>query len=69
MGDIGKEGIRNCKEVSSKRTMIPERDKAFVSVSGGIMTLEDTEDFYLRFVPTLSIAKRPVQPSVSPVIE
>ena len=69
VAEIGKEGIRNCKEVSSKRTVIPEHDKAFVSVSGGIKTLEDTEDFYLRFVQTLSIAKRPVQRSMSPGIE
>ncbi|XP_067047123.1 uncharacterized protein [Acropora muricata] len=48
LDEFGKEG--NCmSEVSSKRLMIPERDKAFVSVSGGINTLEDTEDFYLRF--------------------
>ncbi|XP_044170022.1 uncharacterized protein LOC122954060 [Acropora millepora] len=46
--EIGKEG--NCmSEASSKRLMIPDRDKAFVSVSGGINTLKDTEDFYLRF--------------------
>ena len=66
VGEIGK---GKCRDVSSKRTMIPKRDKAFVFVSGGINTLEDTEDFYLRFVQTLSIAKRLVQRSVSPVIE
>ncbi|XP_015775027.1 PREDICTED: uncharacterized protein LOC107353218 [Acropora digitifera] len=46
--EIGKEG--NCmSEASSKRLMIPDHDKAFVSVSGGINTLKDTKDFYLRF--------------------
>ena len=54
--EIGKEG--NWSEVSSSRRMIPGRDKAFVSVSGGINTLEDTEDFYLRFVQTFSRAKK-----------
>ena len=43
-------------EASSKRLMIPDRDKAFVSVSGGINTLKDTKDFYLRFVQTFSRA-------------
>ena len=57
LDETGKEG--NCmSEASSKRLMIPDRDKAFVSVSGGINTLEDTEDFYLRFVQTFSRAKK-----------
>ena len=67
LDEFGKEG--NCmSEVSSKRLMIPERDKAFVSVSGGINTLEDTEDFYLRFVQTFSRVKnKMVQCCVSPL--
>ena len=55
LDEIGKEG--SCSQVSLKRTLIPDRDKAFVSVSGGINTLKDTEDFYLRFVQTFSRAK------------
>ena len=62
---IGKEG--NCEDVSSDRTMIPDRDKAFVSVSGGINT--NQKYFCLRFVQTFSGAKRPVQRSLSPGIE
>ena len=56
LDETGKEGSFN--EVSSKRLMVPDRDKAFVSVSGGINTLEDREDFYLRFVQTFSRAKK-----------
>ena len=55
LDETGKEG--SCSQVSLKRTLIPDRDRAFVSVSGGINTLEDTEDFYLRFVQTFSRAK------------
>ena len=51
LDEIGKEGI--CSGVSSKRTMIPERDETFVSVSGGIDTSEDeSEVCCLRFVQT-----------------
>ena len=64
MDEIGKEG--SCSQVSSKRTLIPDHDKAFVSVSGGINTLQDTKDFYLRFVQTIS---RAVQRSMLPGIE
>ena len=46
-------------EGSSKRTLVPDHDKAFVSVSGAINTLEDTKDFYLRFVQTFSRAVQP----------
>ena len=56
LDEIAKEG--SCSEVSSKRMMIPERHKGFVSVSGGINTLENTEDFYLRFVQTFPRARK-----------
>ena len=44
-----KEGIISC-DVSSKKKMIPGRDKAFVFVSGGISPVdtEEMDDFYLR---------------------
>ena len=62
MGAIGKN--TNWSEFSSNRTMIPGRDKAFVSVFGGINTSEDREDFCLRFVQTFSTAQRLLQRSV-----
>ena len=44
-----KEGIISC-HVSSKKKLIPGRDKAFVFVSGGISPVdkEEMDDFYLR---------------------
>ena len=46
-------------EATSRKDLIPKKDNAFVSVSGGIdfACLEDTEGFYLRLVQTLSKAK------------
>ena len=46
-------------EATSRKYLIPQHDKAFVSVSGGIgfACSEDMEGFYLRLVQTLSKAK------------
>lgn len=44
-----REGVNPCHGSSNIR-MIPERDKAFVLVSGGICPAEELEDFYLRLV-------------------
>ncbi|XP_015770346.1 PREDICTED: uncharacterized protein LOC107348784 isoform X2 [Acropora digitifera] len=45
-----KEGIKPC-DVTSRRNMIPGRDKAFVFVSGGVSPVfpEEKEDCYLSF--------------------
>ena len=64
MEDIGEQG--SLSEVSSSRRMIPKHDETFVSVSGGIDTLNDKEVCCLRFVQTFS---RAVQRSVSLGIE
>ena len=48
--EIGEQG--SLSEVSSSREMIPKRDETFVSVSGGISSLEDMEVCCLRFVQT-----------------
>ena len=50
MDEIGEQG--SLSEVSSSREMIPKRDETFVSVSGGISSLEDMEVCCLRFVQT-----------------
>ena len=46
-----KKGIKPC-DVTSRRNMIPGRDKAFVFVSGGVSPVfpEEKEDCYLRLV-------------------
>ncbi|XP_074628654.1 uncharacterized protein LOC141886399 [Acropora palmata] len=48
--ELEKKGLTPC-EATSRRDMIPGRDRAFVFVSGGISfaSLEDMEGFYLRF--------------------
>ena len=46
-------------EATSRKYLIPQHDKAFVYVSGGIdfACSEDMKGFYLRLVQTLSKAK------------
>ena len=54
----GRKGITPC-EASSQRKMIPDRDKAFVSVSGGISAScsQDLENIYLWLVLYSTIKK------------
>ena len=55
----GRKGITPC-EASSQRKMIPDRDKAFVSVSGGISAScsRDLENIYLWLVLYSTIKKK-----------
>ena len=52
-----KEGVNPCHGSSNIR-MIPEDDKAFVLVSGGICPAKELENFYLRLVLHSSIIKK-----------
>ena len=45
------------REATSRRYMIPGRDKAFVFVSGGVASDEDMGGFYLRLGQILSKKK------------
>ena len=57
--ELEKVGLTPC-EVTSKRDMIPGRDKAFVFVSGGInfASSEDMGEFFLRLVEIFSKRKK-----------
>ena len=57
--ELEKTGLTPC-EATSRRNMIPGRDKAFVFVSGGIKVArsEDMGCFYLRLVQILSKSKK-----------
>ena len=57
--ELEKADLTPC-EVTSRRDMIPGRDKAFVFVSGGInfASPEDRGDFYLRLVEIFSKRKK-----------
>ena len=57
--ELEKAGLTPC-EATSRRDMIPGRDKAFVFVSGGIKfaSSEDMGSFYLRLVQVLSKRKK-----------
>ena len=57
--ELEKKGLTPC-EATSRRDMIPGRDRAFVFVSGGISfaSLEDMGGFYLRLVQILSQSKK-----------
>ena len=57
--ELAKKGLTPC-EATSRRDMIPGRDRAFAFVSGGISfaSLEDMGGFYLRLVQILSQSRK-----------